>query len=413
MDTTTTESTQLLFDPARHAPVPDRPWDESEARDAITRIAAAAEAGFDAARQGWKPHPLDDDDTPYAVQAQLYSGAAGVIWALRHLAAQGAIKVHTDFTATIAGLPQRAEAALAQERHGSASYLLGQSGALLLQWTATRQASTADALFEVVRSNLRNPVLEALWGSPGTLIAAIHMAEATGQARWSDLLQQGMQILLDEMHTDPETGAWIWTQDLYGRQQRLLGAGHGFVGNVYPAFRAAHLLDPATVATFQQRALKTLQATALHDTHGGINWHPAIDAARVAGRLPLVHDCHGAPGVVSRLAAAPRDPEWDALLRGAGELVWQAGPLTTKGASLCHGTPGSAMACLKLWRRFAEPDWLARARVLAMHSIDLVEQHRARYRAGRHSLWTGDLGVACLLWSCIVEDDNVPTLDRF
>ena len=161
----TTANAPALFDPERHQPVPDRPWNEAEARDAITRIATAAEAEFDAAKQGWKPHPLDDEDTPNACQAHLYSGAAGVIWALRQLAAQGAINLRTDFSATIAGLPQRAEVALAQERHGSASYLLGHSGALLLQWTATRQASTADALFEVVRSNLRNPVLEALWGS--------------------------------------------------------------------------------------------------------------------------------------------------------------------------------------------------------------------------------------------------------
>ena len=37
----------------------------------------------------------------------------------------------------------------------------------------------------------------------------------------------------------------------------------------------------------------------------------------------------------------------------------------------------------------------------------------AQYQVGRHSLWTGDLGVACLLWNCTVEDDGFPTLDRF
>ena len=61
--------TTPLFDPARHGPVQDRPWDAAQARDAITRIAAAAEAEFDAARQGWALHPLDDDDTPDACQA--------------------------------------------------------------------------------------------------------------------------------------------------------------------------------------------------------------------------------------------------------------------------------------------------------------------------------------------------------
>ncbi len=407
-----TRTSPSLFDAARHEPLTDTPWDETTAREAIRRIAAAAEAEFDPATAGWNVHPLDDPQPGEARDHHLYSGAAGVIWALRHLAAQAAIELRTNFDDVVTELSQRAKTAMAQAPHGSASFLLGQGGALLLEWTVTRQDRTAEALLEVVRGNLRNPVREALWGSSGTLIAAIHMAEATGDERWTRVLQEGMQILLEEMEIDPEVGTWLWEQDLYGHKRRMLGAGHGFVGNVYPAFRAAHLLDTATAATFQERALQTLQATALRDD-ACINWHPISDGARVAGRMPLVHDCHGAPGVVCRLAGAPRTAAWDALLRGAGELVWQAGPLATKGASLCHGTPGSAMTCLKLWRRFDERTWLARARALAMHSIELVERHRSHYGVGRHSLWTGDLGVCCLLWNCIIGDDRFPTLDHF
>jgi Lanthionine synthetase C-like protein len=84
-----------------------------------------------------------------------------------------------------------------------------------------------------------------------------------------------------------------------------------------------------------------------------------------------------------------------------------------KGPSLCHGTAGSAMACLKLWRRFAEPIWLERARRLALHAGAQVEAARTRHGQGRHSLWTGDMGVACVLWNCIVGDDRFPTLDHF
>ncbi len=401
-----------LFDPARHDPLTETSWDETAAREAIRRIAASAEAEFDQTTAGWNVHPLDDPESTVAPRHHLYGGAAGVIWALRHLAAQAAIELHTDFDEVVTALSERAKTAMAQAPHGSASFLLGQSGALLLEWTVTRQGRTAEALLEVVRGNLRNPVREALWGSPGTLIAAIHMAEATSDERWTHVPQKGMEVLLEEMQIDPEVGTWIWEQDLYGRKRRMLGAGHGFVGNVYPAFRAGTLLDTATTATFLDRALQTLQATTLSDD-GYINWHPISDAAAVAGRIPLVHDCHGAPGVVCRLASAPRTSAWDALLRGAGELVWQAGPLAAKGASLCHGTPGSAMTCLKLWRRFDEPIWLARARALAMHSIELVERHRALYGVGRHSLWTGDLGVCCLLWNCVIGDDRFPTLDHF
>jgi hypothetical protein len=42
-----------------------------------------------------------------------------------------------------------------------------------------------------------------------------------------------------------------------------------------------------------------------------------------------------------------------------------------------------------------------------------VEQHRAQYGMGRHALWTGDLGLACVLWQCIIGGDAFPTLDVF
>ena len=411
MNSPGTAPPRALFDPTRHEPLSGQPWSDDAAQAAIARIAAAAEAEFDAARGGWKAHPLDDGDAAAGCAPHLYSGAAGVIWALRDLAAQGAIDLHIDFSDCIAGLAERATANAAEELHGSASYLLGSAGALLLQWSVTRDAAVADTLFDLVQGNMHNTAREALWGNSGTVLAAIHMAEATGEVRWLRLVQQCVQVLLDEMEISDETGTWVWVQDLYGKVSCMLGAGHGFVGNVYPAFRAEGLLDASTAAMFHDRALQTLSASAWRD--GALtNWHPYIDGVHAGKRLPLVQDCHGAPGVVCRLASAPRSAEWDELLLSAGELTWTAGPLT-KGASICHGTPGSALACLKLWRRFKDPLWLDRARAMAMHCVDLVERHRAQYGMGRHSLWTGDLGVACLLWNCVARDDRFPTLDHF
>ncbi len=37
----------------------------------------------------------------------------------------------------------------------------------------------------------------------------------------------------------------------------------------------------------------------------------------------------------------------------------------------------------------------------------------AAHGQGRYSLWTGDMGVACILWNCIAWDDRFPTLDHF
>ena len=94
----------------------------------------------------------------------------------------------------------------------------------------------------------------------------------------------------------------------------------------------------------------------------------------------------------------PRTPAWDQLLLEAGELTWHAGPLA-KGASIRHGTAGSVLAMQKLWRRFDDARWQDRARALAMHAIGQVKRHRFEYGVGRQSLWTGDLGLACVRWN--------------
>jgi hypothetical protein len=361
---------------------------------------------------GWHAHPLDEPEPAIDRFYNLYFGAGGVIWALRHLEQAGAIDGLPDFKPFVATLRQANSLLLTDSQHGTASYLFGDAGLDLLQWSLEPDEDIARHLFDAVQSNLHNPVREALWGNPGTVLAAIHVAEATGDTRWIALVREAAEVLAAEMEIDSDTGTWVWGQNLYGRPPtRLLGAGHGFAGNVYPFLRAAALLPAEQVTLVAERALATLQATACR-SEGGANWYPGINPQRPAGWLPLVQDCHGAPGVVCRLASAPRTAQWDTLLLQAGELTWRAGPLS-KGASLCHGTAGSGFAMLKLWGRDGDTLWLERARVLAMHACGQVERHRLKYGQGRHSLWTGDLGLACLLWNCVVGSDAFPTLDVF
>ncbi len=416
--------TMELFDPARHEALTHTPWSETLARQAILRICADAEAEFDEREGSWLSHPLDEPPQPDARWLSLYRGALGVVWALGHLQTIGAVRLSRDYTPWIERYPDGLRQEAAAEEHGTASFLYGESAALLLAWRATRRDNFADRLHAVVQGNLHNPAHEPLWGNAGTLLAAIHMAEAGAGDRWTELVAQAVDALIQDMVVDPEIGTWIWQQDLYGRHSRHLGAGHGLAGNAYAVLRAAGHVGAEAVKTIEERALETLSATALRatlDIPGGevslLNWHPIVDMERVAawvtkGGKPLVQDCHGAPGIACRLAGASRDARWDTLLRGAGELAWHAGPLA-KGPSLCHGTTGSAMACLKLWHRFGEPVWLERARLLAMHAAEQVALARAQYGRGRQSLWTGDLGVACVLWNCISGDDRLPTLDHF
>lgn len=402
-----------LFEPARHEPLRSDVWDEAAARAAIDRIVDAALAEYRPG-EGWLAHPLDDPETPGQVDRPLYHGAAGVALALRHLARAGAIaptRALPDFLPLLVGLREANHAELTGYRHGSLSFLLGDVGMDLLLWSLRPDEALAQRLQDAIVENLHNSTREALWGSSGTVLAAIQLAEATGAARWVDLVRQAADVLEAEMQRDPETGTWVWLQDLYGRPaQRKLGAGHGFAGNVYPFLRGAALLPAEQVARITARALTTLQATALR-ADGGANWLPAIDGSR-SDQKRLVQDCHGAPGIVCRLATAPRSADWDTLLAEAGELTWHAGPLN-KGPSLCHGSIGSALALLKLWRRTGDSVWRDRARAMALHAAGQVERARLHHGQGRHSLWTGDLGVACVLWACIVGDAAFPSLDVF
>jgi hypothetical protein len=59
----------------------------------------------------------------------------------------------------------------------------------------------------------------------------------------------------------------------------------------------------------------------------------------------LVQHCHGAPGIVNCFASFP-DYGIDDLLIGAGELIWQSGPLRKDRASVtaCRLAPPSMAA---------------------------------------------------------------------
>ena len=345
----------MLFIPDRHEALRGDAWSNRAARAAIERIAAATCAAFDP-RTLWPTHPRDSDDQAADLpNASLYEGAAGVIWALERLKADAMADLGIDFSGTIAGLLEHNHRFNEAAGIAASSYLLGAPGLLLLQWKRLRDPAAADALFALAEGNLHNPTLEALWGSPGTLIAVLHMlddvTDPAQQQRWQDLLQRGAAILLEQMHAvhhslRPQTEAWLWTQDMYGKQVDYLGAGHGFAGNVFPVLHGARWLDAALVERFEERAAHTLGIAAAREGNA-LNWQPHFDVA-AAGypAKPLMQDCHGAPGIICRLAGT-RSAALRELLVAGGEAVWAAGPLV-KSPGLCHGTDGNGYAFLKL-----------------------------------------------------------------
>jgi hypothetical protein len=406
----------MLHDPARHEPLTATPWHEGEARRTIQAIADDVCARFVPATL-WPSHPREREEGDKPVpQPMLYNGAAGVVWALQRLRDQHMARVDLDMEGIVAGLHEHSRRWIIAHESEWPSYFLGHSAVLLLQWRQGRSSAVADELFALVEGNLENKAHEALWGSPGTLVAALHMLEATGEERWRTLFRRGIELLWAQMvpvrhGTQPDREVWVWTQDLYGRIVQYMGAGHGFAGNLFPVLRGARWLDDAVVAAFEARAVATLDVCAQREP-GRVHWEPHFDPAAIGNPpRPMLQDCHGGPGIVCRLAGT-RSAPLRAMLVEAGELVWQAGPLV-KRPGLCHGTDGNGFAFLKLHAVTGEGVWLDRARAFAMHAIGQSDALAAQYGCRVPSLWTGDLGLALYLSACLRADPDLPTLDSF
>ncbi len=401
----------MLFELNRHEPLVRTAWDGPRVREVIQSIVGDAERAR-GSNDNWPLHPLDDEgDEPRSGFKALYLGSAGVLWALSYLQREGAVDLTLDPTIAI----ERVTAAYrADPDTGSVvpSYFLGEVGVLLATWLLTQSRAVADLIYVSVKANIPNTTNEALWAAPGTMLAAWHLWEATGEQRWRDLFLENVEQLWQTWILDPTAQCYLWTQDLYGKTVQYLGAGHGFAGNAFALLKGANLLDAERRDELYDRCVATLRATRVVDADGAVNWPPGTYQPRPGGPSMLMQWCHGAPGVVTSMADFPRQrsAEMESMLLGAGEAIWKAGPLT-KGYGLCHGTAGNGYAFLKLYERTGDPIWLERARSFAMHSIEQRQQLRERYGQGRHTLWTGDAGLAVYVWHCIKGFTGLPTLD--
>ena len=399
----------MLFEASRHETLIEQPWGEARARSAIRAIATAIEESFQA-QDFWPSHPLDEVEQRATGQKTVYLGAAGVVWALSYLRAERAVDIPMD----PAELIDRAyKAYLDDPDTGEVvpSYFLGEVGILLIHWRLTKSGRSADALAAAIEANRANPTNEALWGAPGTMVGALHMLRWTGDQRWADLFRSDADDLMRCWLPSANAPCDLWTQDLYGSVVQLIGAGHGFAGNVYPLLRGADLLPDAARERVFERCVDSLQATAVRD-NGRVNWPASVGPPRPGRTKMLMQWCHGAPGIVTALSSFPRgrSGQMEEMLLAAGETIWDAGPLA-KGCGVCHGTAGNGYAFLKLYRRTGDPVWLDRARRFAMHAIMQWEQALQTYGRSRHSLWTGDPGLAVYLLHCITGSDDLPGLD--
>lgn len=387
----------MLYQPERYEPLAGD-WGEEGVRSGIRAIVAGADAAF-GAESLWPANDWDSWRTPTPLKT-LYVGAAGVIWALDELRSRGHAEPRIDLEAA-------AEETLAEWRREpdlmaeielpstkEAGLLSGETGILLVASQLTGSREHADDLYERVRENEASEAEDLMWGTPGTLVAARKLLERTGEQRWREACEAGVEALWSR-----RDGEGYWTQRLHGEEYRGLGTAHGLVGNVQ-ALRP--LLDEER-RTRLERDTNALLARAAFVEEGLANWayveRPELQSA--AGEIRLQW-CAGAPGVVTA-AADYLDEE---LLLAGAELVWRAGPPTLeKGSGICHGTAGNGYALLAAFERTGDEEWLRRARAFAAHALGQVERGE-----GRYSLWTGDVGVAVFAADCLEARTRYPVL---
>jgi lantibiotic modifying enzyme len=401
----------MLHDPARHETLKSIAWDESRVRSTIARIVDETVAAF--TPDGlWPVHPrdLEPGDDPDAPATNLYYGAAGIIWALHYLDAIGAAR-SPSFAPQLEPLRLRNRASLAARPGDNlGSWMQGDLPFEMMAWAHAPTAIRADAIAALVEGNIDHPARELMWGSPGSLLAALEMHRATGDARWAALFRRIAQRLREQLLWSDRQACHFWTQDLYGRQTRYLDAVHGFAATASVLIQGRQLLPEADWLEWQDCIATTIANTAIRES-GMATW--PVQAAEPPGTPQkwLMQFCHGAPGFVICLADLP-GKALDPLLLEAGEATWAAGPLA-KGSNLCHGTAGNAYAFLVLHARTGDTRWRDRAREFAMHAIAQFEDETARTGRLRHSLWTGDIGLAVFLWDCLRGKAAFPTLDVF
>jgi len=384
----------VLFDPEVHERLTEDVWEPGRVRAAIREIAEDAEGAFE---DGWPTHPQDIEEKIDETRRfrTVYMGGAGVVQALESLQRRGLVELRRDYNSYL----ERAYDPDFPDFDHERSLWMGETGIRLVLHRLSPSKENADRLAELIAGNAKDERREVMWGSPGTMLAAAAMYELTGEARWDALWRESAEWLRSEW--DPQTG--LWTQELYGRADQIIGPAHGFAGCMLALSRGAD-------DKVHRRAAETTARYAIEE-EGLANWLSWASMQNLRANRDgsiRMQWCHGAPGVVASLARfAPGDDEHGRLLRAGGELTWRAGPLR-KGANLCHGTAGNGYAFLALFERTGDELWLERARSFAMHAVAQLARARSEFGRGRYTLWTGDPGTALYLADCLTGAGAVP-----
>lgn len=386
----------MLYEPDQFEALTDEPWDPARVEDAIAAIVADADQAFD--RDALWPVNYWDEYREGQPLKVLYSGAAGVAWALDALRRAGRAETSLDLAPIVLHaleLERGAPDAVEDEHHRPGALMDGEAGIVLVAFRLTSDPSLADELHALVRGNAGNPTDDVSWGAPGTLLVALAMHEWTGEARWLEAARESAAALRARRGEDG-----LWRQD---DDYRGLGTLHGAAGNTLALLR----LEPD-----ERLARETAAVLAEHAVleDGLANWPGATGRPLVRprdGRICLQW-CTGAPGIL----AGSWDYLDEELVLAGAELVWRAGAhRDEKGHGLCHGIAGNGFALLKAFARTGDERWLERARRFAVHALAQADRMAAENGRRRYSLFTGDVGTALFAAACLDADTRFPIVD--
>src|SRR5256714_1300420 len=220
----------MLYEPDQFDRLIDEPWVRAHVEGAIATIVADVDAAFGLDRLWPVVNEWDEyrDGQPVKV---LYTGAAGVSWAIETLRRGGHAETSLDVAAAaLRALElERAEPDAAEDEHYRPGSLLhGETGPLLVACLLSSDAQLADDLHELVQGNVANPTDDISWGAAGTLLAALAMHEGTGEARWMEAARESAVGLRAR-----RGGDGLWRQD-----DDYRGLGHGSWGNGFALLKA-------------------------------------------------------------------------------------------------------------------------------------------------------------------------------
>ena len=176
----------MLYEAERHERLTTSAWDELAARACIDEILSDAIERFSASDL-WPAHPLDSF-SPDA-RWNLYVGAAGTIWALRHLSRKS--DGLPDFSSVVPLLLEPNRNWIPNVKGAgfdlrTAGLLMADTGILLVQAMLDGVETVAVKLGDAIDANRDNPVCEFMWGSPGTMLASLWLYEWTSQDIWAE-----------------------------------------------------------------------------------------------------------------------------------------------------------------------------------------------------------------------------------